>query len=257
MQKSVRIDLILIYYFIAVGLSAFFRVPSLNPDWYQNLLHSEYGWMLWRILRASGPLAGGVLCIWVFRNKYRRTITVSGTSAGRSILYYLAPVIMIAIVGVSGEPGQNMHYYGLLSGVTLMVYCLFEETGWRGFMQDAMRGIPNPIRFIIIGTLWYLWHLNFISAHDAGSLKFGLMIHLPSCILGSWGIGVMADKYKSLLVAAAIHSIFNIFFDLHAGLGSKAIIVAGVVILWITISWFYDRKEKAGLIRNPDVARDL
>ncbi len=51
-----------------------------------------------------------------------------------------------------------------------MVYCLFEETGWRGFLQDA------------------------------GSLKFGLLIHLPSCILGSWGIGVMADKYKSLLV---------------------------------------------------------
>ncbi len=47
MQKSVRIDVILIYYFIAVWLSMFFRVPSLNPEWYQ------------------------------------RTITVYGTSAGR------------------------------------------------------------------------------------------------------------------------------------------------------------------------------
>ena len=160
------------------------------------------------------------------------------------MLYFLAPVLMITFIGAGHDPNQNGRLYGLMSGLTIIIYCLFEETGWRGFLQDAMRDVPNPYRFIIIGIFWYLWHLNFISAHDASSLRFGLLVHLPSCILGSWIIGSMADKYKSLMVAAAIHSIFNIFFDLDTDLKAKIIIVTGIFMIWIPLSWMIEKTMK-------------
>ena len=96
------------------------------------------------------------------------------------------------------------------------------------------------MRIITIGTLWYLWHLNFLSP-ELHSLKFGLLVHLPSCILGSWIIGYMADKYKSIMVAAAIHSVFNIFFDLQTDMKSKVMIVAGIFLLWVPLSWLLEK----------------
>jgi len=243
MKKFFSAEHVIIYYVIAVALSMSFRVPGLNPAWYINLQNYKFGWILVSLLRASGPLVGGIICIVIFRNKYERTITLTGKSLAISAIYFGAPVLLISILGVSDSGGENSHSFGFLSGLTLIMYCLFEEIGWRGFLQDAMRGIPNPFRFILIGTLWYLWHLNFLSP-DLHSFKFGLLVHLPSCILGSWIIGYLADKYKSIMVAAAIHSIFNIFFDLQTDMKSKLIIVTGVFIIWISSSFFLDKEIK-------------
>ena len=244
MKKLFSVKHVLIYYAVAIALSMFFRVPRLNPDWYLHLHNYTFGWILISLLRASGPLVGGLLCISMFRNKYKRTITLTGSSLAASTIYFGVPVLLIAFVGITGSGEENSHVLGLISGITLMLYCLFEEAGWRGFLQDAMRGIPNPARFIIIGALWYLWHLNFLSP-ELHSLKFGLLVHLPSCIFGSWIIGYFADKYKSILVAAAIHSIFNIFFDLQTDMKSKLFIVAGIFLIWVTSSYFIDKKAKA------------
>jgi len=54
----------------------------------------------------------------------------------------------------------------------------------------------------------------------------------------------MADKYKSVMVAAAIHSIFNIFFDLQTDMKSKLIIVTAVFVIWISSSYVLDKKVK-------------
>ncbi len=243
MKKFFSVQQVIVYYVIAVALSMFFRVPGLNPEWYINLQNYKSGWILVSLLRASGPLAGGILCIVIFRNKYERLITLTGKSLAISAIYFGAPLLLISIMGISGSGVENSHSFGFLSGLVLMIYCLFEETGWRGFLFDSMRGIPNPLRFIFIGTLWYLWHLNFLSP-ELHSLKFGLLVHLPSCILGSWIIGNMADKYKSVMVAAAIHSIFNIFFDLQTDMKSKLIIVTAVFVIWISSSYVLDKKVK-------------
>ena len=243
MKKFFSAKHVIIYYVIAVVFSMFFRVPRLNPEWYINLQNYNFGWILISLLRASGPLAGGIICIVIFRNKYERTITLTGKSLAMSAIYFGAPVLLTSTLGITSSGEANSHLFGLLSGLTLIVYCLFEETGWRGFLQDSMRGIPNPFRFILIGILWYLWHLNFLSP-ELHSLRFGLLVHLPSCILGSWIIGKMADKYNSVMVAAAIHSIFNIFFDLQTDMKSKLIIVTGVFIIWISVSYFWDNKVK-------------
>jgi len=242
MNRYSRVGQIFFFYLIAVGLSMFFRVHRLNPEWYLNLEQYRFGWVLISLLRASGPLVGGVLSILLFRNLVKRTITLSGTSIAGSLLYFGAPVLMITILGISNNSSVNTHLLGLESGLTIMVYCLFEETGWRGFLLDAMRHIANPLRFIIIGILWYIWHLNFLSGNMA-SLKFGLLIHLPACVFGSWIISFMADKYKSILVAAGVHSVFNVFFDLQTDLQSKLIIEAGVFLIWIATSYFVDKKK--------------
>ena len=230
MKKRFSFIQVLVYYGIAILLSLLFRVPRFNPEWYLHLQGYPYGWILFSWLRASGPLAGGIISLLVFQNRYERTITLAGLSLRVSVIYFGAPVLMVSVLGIAGPGAENPHLYGFLSGLTLIVYCLFEETGWRGFLQDALRDIPNPFRFMIIGTLWYLWHLNLLSP-ELYSVKFGLLVHLPSCILGSWIIGLLADKYKSIMVAAAAHCIFNIFFDLHTDMKAKMFIVAGMLLM--------------------------
>ncbi len=240
---------VLIYYAIAIALSLIFRVPRFNPEWYLHLQDYQYGWILFSLLRASGPLAGGITSMLIFRKRYERTITITGVSLAVSAIYIGAPLLLISLLGITGPGTENPNWFGFLSGSTLIMYCLFEEIGWRGFLQDSMRRIPNPFRFIIIGTLWYLWHLNLLSP-DLYSIRFGLLVHLPSCILGSWIIGFLADKYKSVMVAAAAHSIFNIFFDLHADMKAKVMIVAGMLIIWMVSSRLLDKSLPVPIKRD-------
>ena len=115
MKKRVRFDLIIVYYVIAIVLSMFFRVDDLNPAWYINLKQYDYGWLFVRLLRALGPLTGGVLCILIFRKKYNRTITLKGKSFSMSIIYFLAPVLLITLMGISGSHNHNIHVFGLIT----------------------------------------------------------------------------------------------------------------------------------------------
>ena len=249
MKKKFHFIAVLTFYTIALELSIFFRVRQLNPDWYLNLSDLEYGWVPISLFKALGPLVGGLFCILFLRKYFKSTISLTGKSLALSLIYFLAPVLMIGVWGVNSDSGGNTHLFGLLTGLTMMGYCLFEETGWRGFLQDAFRGILNPYRFIIIGVLWYFWHLNFLTVGPY-NWKFGLFVHLPSCIFGSWIIGYFADKYKSLLIAAAIHSMFNIFFDLQADLLTKAIIATGVLLIWILTSFLFNKNANTKSVIN-------
>ena len=95
----------------------------------------------------------------------------------------------------------------------------------------------NPIkRYFLIGFVWYFWHLSFLT--DA-TLSENL-IFLSMLILGSWGIGQVADSTKSILASACFHLIIQIMMFnslIKNGLdGTQKLIILGVsVFLWIVI----------------------
>ncbi|MDR3272750.1 MAG: CPBP family intramembrane metalloprotease [Flavobacteriaceae bacterium] len=48
-----------------------------------------------------------------------------------------------------------------LNSHLLVEITLLEEIGWRGFLQQQLKGLPKIWNILIVGILWFIWHLNF------------------------------------------------------------------------------------------------
>ncbi|MBD3341646.1 MAG: CPBP family intramembrane metalloprotease [Candidatus Lokiarchaeota archaeon] len=198
-QKWFRI---LVFYLIALISSIVLRIDS--PEWF-NQFHLPYGLSIYKEwLGGLGPFFGALFVTRIFN--VERTISFFGTSKAKSILMAIIPVVLFTIVGASTSEVNN-HFYGFHLGVMLVIYGLLEETGWRGYLQDELRGIHPVIKYVLIGFLWYAWHLTFI----------GNILHLKSelsilfiLILASWGIGQAAEYTQSIIVSGCLHIIGNI-----------------------------------------------
>ena len=90
----------------------------------------------------------------------------------------IVPVFVFGILGIPNSSKINPHLLGSIVGLFLIFYALFEEYGWRGYLQDELGDIAEWKRILIIGTLWYLWHLSFLNNPDIlVNLKFwGIML---------------------------------------------------------------------------------
>ena len=121
-----------------------------------------------------------------------------------------------------------------------------EEYGWRGYLQEELQFLKPVVKFLLIGFIWYAWHLSFLTkATVVDNLFF-----LGTLILGSWGIGKIAELTNSILACACFHLIVNIFMYNHffnnAFSGtSKSVILIVCIFLWIIIlvKWKKDIKN--------------
>jgi membrane protease YdiL (CAAX protease family) len=119
----------------------------------------------------------------------------------------IIPILLFTIFGGNNDQNLNRHYYGFIVGTSLTLYAVFEECGWRGFLQNEFANLKPFLRAILIGSFWYLWHLSFISNDTTvlDELKFfGILV------FASWGIGAIADKTKSIFASACFHLIGSI-----------------------------------------------
>lgn len=196
-MNKVNFKSIILFYVIAVLCSYFFRInvpefiAEFNPE--NELILVKY------LLEGIGPFLGGFITFYVFKNK--SDISLFGSSPVRSIIMIFSMLIVYSIIGINNKMGLNKHYYGFLIGSITLVYCLLEEYGWRKFLNYELREIDLFWRSVIIGTMWFAWHLNFAS--DIGDLfSFWLIL-----VFGSWGIAKICENTKSLFAVACFHSI--------------------------------------------------
>ena len=96
---------------------------------------------------------------------------------------------------------------------------IFEELGWRGFATPELqeRGM-NPLKVaILIGICWGLWHLPrdiTTGVIERLGLFSYLLLYLPSFLLGTIAVSVIASFYMnkmggSVIPAIVIHGITN------------------------------------------------
>jgi membrane protease YdiL (CAAX protease family) len=109
-----------------------------------------------------------------------------------------------------------------------------EETGWRGYLQQELKSIRPLLRYIIIGSIWYLWHLSFLSE---ASLQENLMF-LFMLILGSWGLGQVITTTRSIVITASFHLLIQLLMFnalIKDGLSGKykLIILAVSILVWM------------------------
>ncbi len=94
----------------------------------------------------------------------------------------------------------------ILSFVAILVGCIAEEIGWRGFLLPKLQKRYTPLlSSIIVGVLWGVWHLNFAG----GILGFVLytVTIIEMSILMTW---VYNKSNGNLLLMTVWHLVFNL-----------------------------------------------
>ena len=211
MIKKVPILVIIVFYSIAVLLRYLTEYTALA---------SHLGNKYYEILTGCGPAIGAVVSSKLFGIKI--PLTLKGNFKNLLfpfLVYWLLPISLLSIYTYITA---NDIPVILIS--TILVYGLCEEIGWRGFLRQTLKPLPKFTGLLVLTTLWYIWHLNF--GLDASHLIFfGILL------LGSWGLGVVADKTNSLLALASFHSLNNFFPDINI---TRAIILLILMAVWIT-----------------------
>jgi membrane protease YdiL (CAAX protease family) len=181
------------------------------------------------ILQGIGPAVGTLVACILFRIKME--MGLKGNFKNYIIplsIFWIFPVLLIGAVAYFTN--GTLPFVAI---TTVLIYGLLEEIGWRGFLQQLLQPLPKFASLLLITALWFVWHLNFELSISNLLLFFGILL------FGSWGMGVVADKTKSLLSVAAFHSLFNFFTELNT---QKIIILITLAAVWV-LSIIYLKKK--------------
>jgi membrane protease YdiL (CAAX protease family) len=94
-----------------------------------------------------------------------------------------------------------------------MLFALFEEWGWRGYLEPrfALIGMPDIQRHIIVGLLWGIWHFPLILSTNYTSVP--ILIFLPLFMLGVLFLAIiyghMRKSTSSVWPAVLMHGMAN------------------------------------------------
>ncbi len=193
-----------------------------------------------------GPAVSAIICFYIFRKSHQRTILFFGTSIIKSLAFYLLPIFIWAISMYFLPSEKDLTFPKLmLLSFTGFLMILGEELGWRGFLQDSLRNVKEPKRWIILGIMWEMWH--FTRGLTEGSLSQLIVrkvILLVFVLILAYVIGKLTDRTRSLMVAITLHAWFNILFE--TPVLSTYVAMAANVVLWFLML----RKWKAPTVSS-------
>ena len=161
----------------------------------------------------------------------------------------LIPPIVFGSIGIDNSLGIIPHLLGSLIGLILYVYALCEEYGWRGYLEDELQDVNKIVRIIVIGGLWFAWHLTFLKTLDVfTNLEFRGII-----LTGTWGLGAVIQSTQSIMSTASFHMIYNtLILDLGTDVillpKTKFVIIGICIFLWAVII----KKWEADKISNEE-----
>jgi len=162
-----------------------------------------------------GPCLGAIAAVLLFGRQFNCTIT--GTSVIKSVVSVLIPFVICFFLH------QKLSY--VLLG--FIFYSFLEEVGWRGYLQGELKDMKPLLQALIIGSLWFVWHLRF-------QLSVGALLFWALLVFGAWGIGRIANDTKSLMACACFHTLYN--FSSHGFFEFTPLVIC--LFVAVIISWF-------------------
>lgn len=171
------------------------------------------------LLTGVGPATGAIAVFFIF--KIKPVMNLKGNY--QKLVFPFLFFWFVPIVLISGIAYVQKGTFPWLTIFAILIYGLFEEIGWRGFLYQELKPLRKLVNILIVATLWFIWHLNF-EITPLNILFYGILI------LGSWGIGKVADSTNSLLAVSAFHSLNNFFPNLDQ---TKIAILSTLITIWI------------------------
>jgi membrane protease YdiL (CAAX protease family) len=256
---------VIIFMLIATVLSNLARFDLINLQ--ATLQQLPSAWKIVLIVLAEG--AGiGLAALWA-RAQYRQTLQPAVTRTVKqaqpiSLLGDIAwiPLLMAALAisaltlnGVQNSFGLNPHSYALIAASMTLLYCIMEEYGWRGYLQTELAALGNWPKYLLIGACWYGWHLTFLTdASLADNVQFFAL-----SVLGSWGLGQVADATRSVLACACLHmliqiSMFNALFRSGLSAEQKLWLIPLLLVCYVLLIKLWQRRlseRQTVQVNNP------
>lgn len=110
------------------------------------------------LLIGLGPLIATIAACLVLRQKFP---SLFGHKRAIGVLALLVPIAFAAIVGFGKAIPAGIP--GLIMGTSIVVYCLCEEAGWRGFLTSNLQWLKEWHADLLTGVMWFAWHFTFMS----------------------------------------------------------------------------------------------
>lgn len=244
-QNKISWKRILLFLIIAISVSNIFRFDIFA---FRESLKQLPVWLFLlttALLEGSGVIIGAFVAIKLLKKERKTEMSLFGTSRSNSLLMAVVPLIILTVVGVTNDQGLNSHAFGFFSIIASFLYCIMEEYGWRGYLQEELKGIKPWGKYLAIGFIWYFWHLSFLTKASAGDNLF----FLGMMVLGSWGIGQVAESTKSIIACACFHLLIQIMLFnalIKNGIsGSEKLIILGISIsIWYIVIKKWEKESK-------------
>jgi membrane protease YdiL (CAAX protease family) len=144
---------IILFHVLAIVISNLFRFDVLGSRAVILELPAWLSIICLVLLEGGGVLIGALTAIYLMRQKRSASMSLLGTSRTKGLLLLIIPVITLSIVGINNSYGISPELYGFIAGSGSFIYCIFEEYGWRGYLQDELNGLKSWKRYLLIGSL--------------------------------------------------------------------------------------------------------
>lgn len=147
----------------------------------------------------------------------------------------------------------------MVAGLTINSIAAFgEEMGWRGFLQQELRGLGFWKSSFLIGLIWGIWHAPFIlQGHNYPEHPLlGVFMMIVWCLLMAPLLSYVRVRARSILAPSIMHGTINAAYgiaimllvggnDLLTGFtGIAGFIAFGFAVVCIWIYEKYGAKKK-------------
>jgi hypothetical protein len=218
------------FYILACGLTyLLIQAPNLIKEVWGTLLDftPNFSW--------NHGIALFIVSLVAYRfSKFERKTTFLGNNPYYSLIFAVIFLVAYSVIGFSNDYGLNRHLWAFIFCLSTLVYDIFEETAWRGFLNDRLRPIPIWLKGIITGILWSFWHILIFQNFDQFG---GFHIFLALSVFVSILMSYATERTNSILVASSIHALL-ILRDINV-----TIICAVLWIVMLTI-WKLNSNKK-------------
>jgi uncharacterized protein len=168
-KNSISWKRVAVFFIVATLISNIFRFDIFE---FKSELVNLPSWIfifLNLLLEGSGVIIGVLFIIPFLKKEQKTEISLFGTSKSKSLLMAVIPIILLTVIGVTNDFEMEYHIYGLVAGFGTFIYCVMEEYGWRGYLQEELKSLKPWKRYLLIGLLWFLWHLSFLKGVRSAS----------------------------------------------------------------------------------------
>lgn len=118
----------------------------------------------------------------------------------------IVPIIILTIIGVENDFDLDADLYGFIGVIGTFLYCIMAEYDWRVYLQEEFKTLKPWKKYLLIGFIWCLWHLTFLTKASVGDNIF----FFAMMVFESWDISRVAESTKSILASACFHLIIQI-----------------------------------------------
>jgi len=197
------------------------------------------------LLIGTGPVLAALIA-WKVFGRQNRSFTLLGTWPRGALIIASLPAVVFSVFGYENDFGMNPHLAGGLIGGLLFLYALGEETGWRGFMHDALAPRLFWLRALMITPVWLVWHIWLAeSAIGVKDLAIAFAVMFVAAFFLSW----LISESRSLIATAGFHYVGNIGFmsNISDMSSSQRLMIAGIAFGLMAITHhFWKRKLLRG-----------